>query len=104
MKTSVTPIVSFTEIHHLARLNWEKDGCPEGLDMEYYLAAESLLVTVRPHQTSAEKKTNTGTERNAAVERPIATRRARHSCASGRSTKKISEHATIGHSGERTTL
>lgn len=104
MKTSVTPIVSFTEIHHLARLNWEQDGCPEGLDMEYYLAAESLLVKVRPHQTSTEKKTNTGAEGNAAVEHSTATRRSRYSFSSARSTRKISEHAAVGHSGERTTL
>lgn len=50
MKTSVTSTVSFTQIHHLAQLNWEQDGCPKGLDMEYYLAAESLLLRVGPRQ------------------------------------------------------
>jgi hypothetical protein len=30
-------------IYHLAWLNWVKDGRPQGLDMEYWLAAESLL-------------------------------------------------------------
>ena len=39
-----TIAINFSEVHHLAWLNWEKDGCPRGLDMEYWLAAESLVV------------------------------------------------------------
>jgi hypothetical protein len=34
----------FTEVHHVAWLNWKKDGSPEEMDMEYLLAAESLLL------------------------------------------------------------
>lgn len=62
MKTQSVSSISFTEIHHLARLNWEQDGCPQGLDMEYYLAAESLLSKVQPHSETT-KKTITGPAR-----------------------------------------
>ena len=31
------------EIAHLAYLNWQKDGCPAGRDMNYWLEAESHL-------------------------------------------------------------
>lgn len=39
-----------SEVYHLAWLNWEKDGFPADRDMEYFLAAESLV------QSSAERK------------------------------------------------
>lgn len=44
------------KIHHLAWLNWVKDGRPQGLDLEYWQAAESLLIT--EHQILANPKTD----------------------------------------------
>lgn len=32
-----------TQIAHLAYLNWQKDGCPAGRALEYWLEAESHL-------------------------------------------------------------
>jgi len=34
------------EIAYLAYLNWEKDGKPQGKDLEYWLEAESELKTI----------------------------------------------------------
>ena len=41
--------ISYAEVYHLAWLNWRKDGCPQGQDMEYWLAAEEMLID--SHQT-----------------------------------------------------
>jgi hypothetical protein len=31
------------DINRLAFMNWEKDGCPQGRDVDYWLEAESQL-------------------------------------------------------------
>jgi hypothetical protein len=54
---------NFTEIHHLAWLNWQQDGCPEGFDMEYYVAAESLVMGQKRRRPAAPTRTATGGKR-----------------------------------------
>lgn len=34
---------SRAEISHLAFINWEKDGCPHGRELDYWLEAEKHL-------------------------------------------------------------
>lgn len=43
------------KIHRLAWLNWVKDGRPAGLDVEYWLAAENLLVTSKTEILANQK-------------------------------------------------
>ena len=43
MTTIIETEISSSEIHHVAWLNWVKDGRPEGQDMEYWIAAQMLL-------------------------------------------------------------
>lgn len=47
-----------TQIAHLAYLNWQKDGCPAGRALEYWLEAESHLKATW-HLLAAEIKTQT---------------------------------------------
>lgn len=39
--------ISHFEVTRLACLNWQKDGCPPGRDLDYFLEAESLLKATR---------------------------------------------------------
>lgn len=61
------PDFSREEVSRVAFLNWEKDGCPHGRDLDYWLEAEHHLkatwhmhvgehVPHKGHATSAEKK------------------------------------------------
>ena len=43
MNTRKAPNISQEDINRLAFLNWEKDGCPQGRDVDYWLEAESQL-------------------------------------------------------------
>jgi hypothetical protein len=52
--------INFTEVHHLAWLNWQQDGCPAGFDMEYYVAAESLLMGRKRPRTATSGRKDTG--------------------------------------------
>lgn len=38
-----TQNISHAEISRLSFMNWEKDGCPPGRDVEYWLEAESQM-------------------------------------------------------------
>lgn len=40
--TLETAAIDFSEIHRVAWLTWERDGCPKGV-MAYWLAAERLV-------------------------------------------------------------
>lgn len=41
--TNDSKAISHFEIARLASLNWQKDGCPQGRDLDYWLAAEREL-------------------------------------------------------------
>jgi hypothetical protein len=43
MKPEESIAIRCSQIYHLAWVNWRKDGCPQGMDMDYWLAAECLL-------------------------------------------------------------
>jgi hypothetical protein len=62
------------KIHHLAWLNWVKDGRPQGLDMEYWMAAESLLLTSEGEILKDEKPQLTKTTPAHKVNSPAPTR------------------------------
>lgn len=48
-----------TQIAHLAYLNWQKDGCPAGRALEYWLEAEHhLKATWHLLADEAETRTN----------------------------------------------
>ena len=43
MRARLAPEISREAVSNLAFLNWEKDGCPKGRDLDYWLEAESQL-------------------------------------------------------------
>jgi hypothetical protein len=64
MNTRKAPEISQEEINRLAFLNWEKDGCPSGRDVDYWLEAEIQLkatwhLLVKEHGHNAGRKSVT---------------------------------------------
>jgi hypothetical protein len=52
------------EVAHLAFLNWQKDGCPSGRDLNYWIEAESQLKATK-HLMAEEHSRKANPERNA---------------------------------------
>jgi hypothetical protein len=55
MARGYSQIISRFEISRLASLNWQKDGCPPGRDLDYFIEAESLLKATRRLLSHEEK-------------------------------------------------
>ena len=47
MTTAASSAISHFEISRLACLNWQKDGCPSGRDLNYWLEAEMQIKATR---------------------------------------------------------
>lgn len=62
-----------SEIARLAYLNWQKDGCPAGRDLDYWLEAESQLKATWP-LLICESKTLKGGKSKAKPIQPKAVR------------------------------
>jgi hypothetical protein len=50
---AANPAISHFEISRLACLNWQNDGCPQGRDLDYWLAAERQLKASGPQPNEA---------------------------------------------------